>query len=83
MMGGHNGLMEGIDNAAQIRDMIMNRLNRSTSAGLGDESHPATIPHRGGFSSEHIAALREIREAVRQLARTGVRESATGGMTKA
>ncbi len=67
LTGGHHGLIEGIDNAAEIRDLILSRLNRSKSAGLGDDSRDAEVRRGSGFSHAHIAALREIREAVRQL----------------
>lgn len=68
MAGGHNGLIEGIENAPQIRDLIMSRLKRSTSAGLGDELHHAADSRHRGFSAEHLSVLREIREAARKLA---------------
>lgn len=62
MSGGHHGMIEGIDNAVVIRNLIMNRLQRSKAAGLGDES-PLQIAHsRRGFSSEHVALLRDIRD---------------------
>lgn len=65
---GHNGLIEGIDNAPQIRDLIMSRLKRSTSAGLGDEAHHAVDQRPPAFSREHLVVLREIRETARRLA---------------
>jgi membrane protein YdbS with pleckstrin-like domain len=68
MLGGHNGLIEGIDNAPQIRDLIRSRLQRSSSAGLGDEAHDSRPEHKLGFSTEHLAVLREIRDAAKQLA---------------
>jgi hypothetical protein len=67
MGAGHHGLMEGIDNAPAIRDLIMSRLRRSKAAGLGDEHHQAAR-QANQFSPAHLAALREIRDAVRQLA---------------
>jgi membrane protein YdbS with pleckstrin-like domain len=57
---GHQGMIEGIDNAADIRELILNRVRRSRSAGLGDEAHAAAP----GWSAEHIRALREIRDAL-------------------
>jgi membrane protein YdbS with pleckstrin-like domain len=63
--GAHVGLIEGVANAAEIRDMIMKRLKASRFSGIGDES-PATAT-TGGWTPAQIAALREIREAVRQL----------------
>jgi membrane protein YdbS with pleckstrin-like domain len=70
LLGGHHGLIEGVDIAPQIRDLIMNRLNRSTSAGLGDERHPAATAAWSGLRGEHIIALREIRDAVLSLTRS-------------
>jgi hypothetical protein len=67
MSGGHHGLIEGIDNAPEIRDMIMNRLKRSLSAGLGDDAPDSTQRTGRGFSAEHLQVLREIRDAARQL----------------
>lgn len=64
----HTGLIEGVEDAARIRDLIMTRVRRSRAAGLGDEaretertSHPATPV----WTSEHVAVLREIREGLR------------------
>ncbi len=42
---GHQGVIEGVtqEDAARLRDIILARLRRSSSAGLGDEDHrPAT-----------------------------------------
>lgn len=66
-MAAHRGLIEGIADAPRIRDLLMKRLRRSRTAGLGDEPepHPAAP---SAWSPEHLAALREIREAVRVLA---------------
>jgi membrane protein YdbS with pleckstrin-like domain len=54
----HRGKIEGIDNAPEIRDLILRRLRLSRSSGLGDESSS----HHWG--PQHIAALREIRSAL-------------------
>ena len=54
----HRGLIEGIDNAIEIRDLILRKIRRSRSAGLGDE-----IP-AAGWSTEHATVLREIRDAL-------------------
>ncbi len=63
----HQGLIEGIADAQRIRDLLLKRLRRSRSAGLGDEAadHAETRP---AWSPEHLAALRGIRDAVRTLA---------------
>ena len=65
LAAGHQGMVEGLDNAPQIRDLILSRLRRSRSAGLGDD-HAPTTPSAGLFwSPAHLACLREIRDAVR------------------
>jgi membrane protein YdbS with pleckstrin-like domain len=65
LAAGHQGMVEGLDNAPQIRDLILSRLRRSRSAGLGDD-HAPIIPSAGLFwSPAHLACLREIRAAVR------------------
>jgi membrane protein YdbS with pleckstrin-like domain len=62
----HLALVEGIDDAQRIRDVIMTRVRASRRAGLGDE-HPEERSVRGQgpqWSAEHLAALRGIRDAV-------------------
>ncbi|MCS7034592.1 MAG: PH domain-containing protein [Phycisphaerae bacterium] len=64
---GHTGLIEGIANAAELRDRIMARLRQSRTAGLGDEpAFGATTTHNPPslWTAEHLALLREIREAL-------------------
>jgi uncharacterized membrane protein YdbT with pleckstrin-like domain len=63
----HRGLIEGVSNAEQIRDLMMDRLHRSRSAGLGDEAPEHALS--GQWSSAHVALLREIRDAARRAAR--------------
>jgi membrane protein YdbS with pleckstrin-like domain len=65
---GHRGLIEGVQNAPQIRDLILARLRRSQSAGLGDEPHSAPAAS-SGWSPAQLALLREIRDAAQSLAR--------------
>jgi membrane protein YdbS with pleckstrin-like domain len=60
----HRGLIEGIAEAPRIRDLILSRLRRSRSAGLGDER---AEEEARGFTPRHLAVLREIRDAVRSL----------------
>jgi membrane protein YdbS with pleckstrin-like domain len=55
----HRGIIEGIDRPDEIRDLIMNRLRQSRSAGLGDDH--ATGP---AWGTPHIAMLREIRDSL-------------------
>lgn len=72
----HQGVIAGIDNAAEVRDLIMARVRASAGAGLGDERHPlpsAGAPHPAGqaagmgWTAEHVAALRAIRDELRAM----------------
>lgn len=66
--GAHQGIIEGVHDAQQIREAIMAKVRAARDAGLGDsieEAHPAAL---AGFSREHLDALREIRELAATLA---------------
>jgi membrane protein YdbS with pleckstrin-like domain len=68
--GGHSGMLEGVDDAEALRDLIMDRVRASRTAGLGDErerqGHDArrheTAPRAAGaaWASAHRDLLREI-----------------------
>jgi membrane protein YdbS with pleckstrin-like domain len=64
----HRGLIEGVDNASEIRDLILSHLRKTRTAGLGDELPPGER-ERGGssWSAEQLAILREIRKVARAL----------------
>lgn len=64
-MGMHTGLIEGVAEAAQIRDSIMSHVRSTSSAGLGDEEAEA-LQSRGGWSPRHLEVLREIRDLASQ-----------------
>ncbi|MBM4089915.1 MAG: hypothetical protein FJ276_10905 [Planctomycetes bacterium] len=64
--GSHQGLIEGIDNAERIRDMVLTKLRRSRSAGLGDERLEA-VRAEPVWRPDHLAVLRDIRDAARAL----------------
>jgi len=69
----NQGLIEGIAHAHRMRDLIMSRVRRSTSAGLGDESglaDPATAP-RSIWTPAHLEVLREILDEVRTIRAAG------------
>jgi membrane protein YdbS with pleckstrin-like domain len=66
---GHCGVIEGIADAQRIRELIMNRLRTSVTAGLGDETSRSSGGHV--WNSAHVFVLREIRDAVRALASEG------------
>ncbi len=55
--GGHRGIIEGIGHAHKVRDLILARLRRTRTAGLGDEREHAPR----GWNEQHLAVLREIR----------------------
>lgn len=57
----HRGEIRGVSNAAEIRQLILSRLSLSKASGLGDED----TQHTSGWSPEHLATLREIRDALR------------------
>lgn len=66
---GHHGLIEGVDNAREIRDLILTQLRKSTTSGLGDEAHAnATVHAAHALSARHIAILREIRDVAMRAA---------------
>lgn len=67
MDGSHIGIMEGIDNAAELRQRILSRSH--STAGLGDEatSHPHLLASVHSFTAEQIALLREIKSYTGQL----------------
>jgi hypothetical protein len=61
----HAGLIEGVAEAPQIRDSIMNRVRNNATTGLGDES--GDVLTRGSvWSPGHLAVLREIRDFAEQ-----------------
>ena len=65
----HVGLLQGLDDAEAVRDMVLERVKRTRSAGLGDEraSHPAPAHVPPVLSPSHLVVLREIRDAARRL----------------
>ena len=73
--GTHVGILQGLDNADTVRDLILDRVRKGRTAGLGDE-HATTPGHadraartpRAGYSTAHLAVLREIRDQARRLA---------------
>jgi len=65
----HRGQIEGVDNAHEIRDLILAHLRKTRTTGLGDEHSPHDHEHDApAWSAEQLATLREIRQAARALA---------------
>jgi len=60
------GLIRGIEDAAALRDRIMEKMRASRSAGLGDPDDPERAPHAEGALPAGL--LREIRDEARGLA---------------
>ncbi len=61
---GNKAIMEGLENPDEIRELILERVRRSHSAGLGDESKTVTA---GQWSQRSVDLLREIRDEVRKM----------------
>jgi uncharacterized membrane protein YdbT with pleckstrin-like domain len=68
---GHIGYFRGVDNAPEIRDLILERLKRLRDAGLGDPDQPqAEIADAEAMSPSGVAdAARELLEEARALRR--------------
>lgn len=60
----NRGMIEGVANAPELRDRILQRLRQSKSAGLGDEdaTHESRTPL---WTPEHLQTLRDIRAELR------------------
>jgi membrane protein YdbS with pleckstrin-like domain len=65
-MSMHAGLIEGVAEASQIRDSIMQRVRKHATTGLGDEIDDPI--HRLDWSPRHVAVLKEIRDLAKQAA---------------
>ncbi len=65
-IGMHSGVIEGVAEAAEIRDSIMSRVRRANTAGLGDESSDLSSAPK--WSAGHIEVLKEIRDLAKQAA---------------
>jgi membrane protein YdbS with pleckstrin-like domain len=63
---GHQGLIDGVADAAALKEMIMARARASRGTGLGDELvHSAAATPGGGWSSQHVEVLRCIASEAR------------------
>jgi membrane protein YdbS with pleckstrin-like domain len=58
----HAGYFEGVDNAAQIRDLVIERLRRYRDAGLGD---PDDTPTSLGSAQDALTELRLLHAALK------------------
>jgi membrane protein YdbS with pleckstrin-like domain len=70
-LGAHTGILQGLDDAEAVRNQILASVERTRTAGLGDEHpkhvRPATAAGPA-LSERHLGVLREIRDSVRRLA---------------
>jgi hypothetical protein len=62
----HGVQLAGLDNAAQIRDLILARTRTQADAGLGDHDQ-ARVAAAANWSPEHVSALRELAAAAHAL----------------
>ena len=60
-------MIEGIADAPRIRDLLLARLRRSRTAGLGDEAPEPLAGRSPVWQASHLAVLREIRDAAAML----------------
>ena len=66
----HTGTLRAVDNAEQVRDLILDRLRRLRDAGLGDpddRQHQAPRADPGGSADVLLAAARELVDEARAL----------------
>ena len=67
----HQGIIEGVtqEDAARLRDLILVKLRRSSTAGLGDDEHHhvALVTSAPAWLPEHLALLRDIRDDLASL----------------
>ena len=62
----HTGVFHGVDNASEIRDLILERLRQYRAAGLGDpDEHPEVAPT--SISTAPAATTSDVRAAARTM----------------
>lgn len=70
-LGTHVGILQGLDDAGAVRDLILDHVRRTRTTGLGDERpgalESAPAAQASVLSPAHLAVLREIRDAVRRM----------------
>lgn len=67
-LSSHMGLLEGIDNPQEVRELIMNKWRAAKNAGLGDEAQRATPVANSGFGVAEQEVLLQIRDLAVKLA---------------
>jgi uncharacterized membrane protein YdbT with pleckstrin-like domain len=71
-VAGHSGLLEGISNAEEVRDLVLAKWQESRTSGLGDEMGPGQTlsgASASGFSSYHVDLLEGIHDLAVQLSK--------------
>ena len=66
----HQGIFHGVDNAHEIRDLILSRLRRFRAAGLGDPDDQSAPAPQHASTGDTLAAARELLAEARQLRAT-------------
>lgn len=69
-LNSHMGLLEGIDNAEEVRELIMEKWRAAKNAGLGDDGHRPVPTLSSGFTGAELRVLGEIRDLAVQLAKS-------------
>ena len=70
----NQGVVQGVADAWALRDRVLAKLKTSQTAGFGDDLDapiPPTSPTAAGWSAEHLAALRSIRDELGAMTRAG------------
>lgn len=60
----HLGYFRGVDNAGEIRDLILDRVRRHRDSGLGDPDEPEPVPDAAEAARELLAEVRSLRAAL-------------------
>lgn len=60
----HLGYFRGVDNAAAIRDLILDRVRRHRDSGLGDPDEPLPVSDASDAARELLAEVRLLRSAL-------------------
>ncbi len=63
----HLGYFRGVDNAEEIRDLILDKMRGMRDSGLGDPDEPVAAPATAADSGELLVAARELLTEARAL----------------
>lgn len=72
----HLGVFEGVTNAVEIRDLVLERLRRFREAGLGDPEDARTAPLKAPAGRSLTEAMGELLDEARALRRAAGEDSA-------